>query len=120
MSIQAEDLSSYQPAFGWEMSPPSQKQIESLQKLGIFADEIESAGMAAKILDHLHSRISAGLTTPKQIRFLENRGFLHVGSWTFNDANKMISRISYNNWRIPAGINPETYIPDSLRGENNE
>lgn len=119
MSIQAEDLSSYQPAFGWEMSPPSQKQIESLQKLGIFADEIESAGMAAKILDHLHSRISAGLTTPKQIRFLENRGFLHVGSWTFNDANKMISRISYNNWRIPAGINPETYIPDSLRGENN-
>ena len=27
MSIQAEDLSSYVPAFGWEMAPPSQKHL---------------------------------------------------------------------------------------------
>lgn len=26
MSIQAEDLSSYVPSFGWEMGPPSEKQ----------------------------------------------------------------------------------------------
>ena len=41
MSIQAEDLSGYVPSFGWEMAPPSDKQISSLEKLGISADQIE-------------------------------------------------------------------------------
>ena len=43
MSIQAEDLSGYVPSFGWEMAPPSDKQISSLEKLGISADQIESS-----------------------------------------------------------------------------
>src|SRR5690606_3309525 len=51
MSIQAEDLASYVPAFGWEMAPPSQKQLQTLEKLGIFPDEIDNAGKAAKLLD---------------------------------------------------------------------
>ncbi|MDR0963821.1 MAG: DEAD/DEAH box helicase, partial [Clostridium sp.] len=34
MSIQAEDLSGYVPAFGWEMAPPSDKQKQTLEKLG--------------------------------------------------------------------------------------
>lgn len=120
MSIQAEDLSDYQPTFGWEMAPPSKKQIEALQKLGIFPDQIENAGMAAKLLNHLHARIEAKLSTPKQIRLLENKGFQHVGAWPFQDASKMISRMSYNNWQVPHGINPETYVPESLRGEHYE
>lgn len=120
MSIQAEDLSDYQPTFGWEMAPPSQKQIDALQKLGIFPDQIENAGMAAKLLNHLHARIEAKLSTPKQIRLLENKGFQHVGSWPFQDASKMISRMSYNNWHVPAGINPATYVPESLRGDEYE
>ena len=33
MSIQAEDLSSYVPSFGWEMGPPSDKQKQTLEKL---------------------------------------------------------------------------------------
>ena len=44
MSIQAEDLSGYVPTFGWEMSPPSDKQIKVLEKYGIFPDEIDNAG----------------------------------------------------------------------------
>ncbi len=32
MSIQAEDLSGYVPSFGWEMSPPSDKQKKELEK----------------------------------------------------------------------------------------
>lgn len=31
MSIQAEDLAGYVPSFGWEMSPPSEKQKASLE-----------------------------------------------------------------------------------------
>lgn len=112
MSIQAEDLASYQPSLGWEMGPASEKQIAALERYGIFPDEIDCAGKAALILDKLAKRRMEGLATPKQIRFLESRGFQHVGTWEFNAANSMISRISYNNWRIPGGIDPATYIPE--------
>lgn len=110
MSIQAEDLSGYVPAFGWEMAPPSDKQKATLEKLGILPDEIDNAGKAAKILDRLDKRRSEGLTTPKQIRFLEGRGFQHVGTWQFDTAKKLIDRIAANGWRIPSEINPQEYI----------
>lgn len=109
MSIQAEDLSGYVPSFGWEMGPPSEKQKHTLEKLGIFPDEIDNAGKAAKILDRLDKRRKEGLTTPKQIRFLEGRGFQHVGSWDFNVAKKLIDRIAANGWKIPRDIDPATY-----------
>ena len=110
MSIQAEDLSSYAPSFGWEMGPPSDKQVSTLEKLGIFPDEIESAGKAAVLLDRLDKRQAAGLTTPKQIRCLEKYGFQHVGQWPFDTAKKMIDRIAATGWRsAPRGIEPKTY-----------
>lgn len=111
MSICAEDLSGYVPAFGWECSPPSDKQKAMLEKRGIFPDEIESAGKAKLLIERLEKRQSAGLTTPKQIRFLESRGFQHVGKWQFEAASNMISRISANNWQIPHGVVPSEYIP---------
>lgn len=110
MSIQAEDLSGYVPAFGWEMAPPSDKQKQSLEKLGILPDEIDNAGKAAKILDRLTKRRLEGLTTPKQIRFLESRGFQHVGTWQFETAKRLIDRIAANGWRIPSEINPQEFI----------
>ena len=109
MSIQAEDLSGYVPSFGWEMAPPSDKQISSLEKLGIFADQIDNAGKAAKLLDRLDKRRTEGLTTPKQIRFLESKGFQHVGTWQFETAKNMIDRIAAAGWRIPQGIIPQEY-----------
>lgn len=112
MSIQAEDLSGYVPAFGWEMAPPSDKQLQTLEKRGICPDEIGNAGMAAKLIDRLQMRQSAGLTTPKQIRFLESRGFQHVGTWDFDSARKLIDRIAANGWRIPPTIVPEAYTPE--------
>lgn len=110
MSIQAEDLSSYVPAFGWECAPPSDKQKSLLEKLGIFPDEIDNAGKANLILDRLEKRRIEGLTTPKQIRLLERYGFEHVGEWQFDNASKLISRISANGWRVPNGIDPKTYV----------
>lgn len=109
MSIQAEDLSGYVPSFGWEMAPPSDKQKKTLEKLGIMPDEIENAGKAAKLLDRLDKRRAEGLTTPKQIRFLEGRGFQHVGTWKFETAKNLIDRIAGNGWRIPRDINPQEY-----------
>lgn len=109
MSIQAEDLSNYVPAFGWEMSPPSEKQKATLEKLGILPEAIDNAGKATKILEKLDKRRSEGLTTPKQIRFLENRGFQHVGTWQFEPTKNLIDRIAGNGWMIPRDINPQTY-----------
>lgn len=115
MSICAEDLSGYVPAFGWECAPPTDKQKAALEKRGIFPDEIESAGKAKLLLDRLEKRQSAGLTTPKQIRFLEGKGFQHVGTWQFEAASGMIARISANGWHIPHGVDPKNYIPEEVR-----
>lgn len=109
MSIQAEDLSSYVPAFGWEMAPPSDKQKQILEKLGILPDDIDNAGKAAMLLSRLDRRREEGLTTPKQIRFLEGKGFQHVGTWQFDNARKLIDRIAANNWKLPYDINPSSY-----------
>ncbi len=111
MSIQAEDLANYVPAFGWEMMPPSEGQKNTLEKLGILPDEIDNAGKASLLIDRLNKRRDVGLTTPKQIRFLESRGFNHVGTWQFEDAKKLINRIAANGWRTPASINPAIYTP---------
>ncbi|MCM1530150.1 MAG: DEAD/DEAH box helicase [Alistipes sp.] len=112
LSIQAEDLSSYVPSFGWEMSPPTDKQKETLEKLGILPDEIDNAGKAKMILDRLEKRRIEGLATPKQIRRLEMYDFQHVGSWTFEQASKMISRIAASSWRVPVNVVPKEYVPE--------
>ena len=114
MSIQAEDLSGYVPAFGWEMAPPSDKQKQELEKRGILPDEIDNAGKANLILDRLHKRQEEGLTTPKQIRCLEKYGFQHVGTWTFEAGKNMIDRIAACGWRgAPRGVDPRNYVPDN-------
>lgn len=112
MSIQAEDLAGYVPAFGWEAGPPSAEQTAALEKMGILPDAVESAGKASLLLDRLNKRRAEGLTTPKQIRVLERYGFQSVGTWSFDAAKHMIDRIAAGGWRgVPKGVNPRTYIP---------
>lgn len=112
MSIGAEDLSGYVPTFGWECEPPTARQLERLEKLGIFPDEIDSAGKAKLLLERIAKRREAGLATPKQIRLLERYGFRRVGEWGFEDASRMISRIAANGWRgAPQGVDPAAYKP---------
>ena len=112
MSIQAEDLAGYVPAFGWEAGPPSAEQTAALEKMGILPDAVESAGKASLLLDRLNKRRAEGLTTPKQIRVLERYGFQSVGTWSFDAAKHMIDRIAAQGWRgAPKGVNPKTYTP---------
>ncbi len=112
MSIMSEDLTNYVPSFGWEMAPASNKQVEALEKFGIYANEIDNAGKAKLLLERLQKRRSEGLSTPKQIRFLEGRGFQRVGTWRFDDAHNMINRIQASGWHIPHGVDPRTFNPD--------
>lgn len=113
-SIGAEDLSGYEPSFAWEAAPMTERQTAALEKAGINPETVRNSGMASLILSRLAARRQAGLATPKQIRLLEAKGFLHVGEWSFDDASAMISRYAMNNWRTPPGVNPAAFAP---RGE---
>ncbi|MDU6061240.1 MAG: helicase-related protein [Veillonella sp.] len=110
-SIQAEDLTHYVPTFGWQVSSITDKQKKTIEDFGLNPDAIEDAGKASMLIDRLHKRKAEGLSTPKQIRFLENKGFKNVGTWTNTQASNMISHISASGWRIPKGVKPATYQP---------
>lgn len=113
MSIQAEDLSGYVPSFGWESAPPTDSQTAALEKFGILPDAVDTAGKASLLLDRLAKRQEQGMSTPKQIRRLEQYGFRHVGTWTFDQASHMITRIAAGGWRgAPKGVDPKTYTPN--------
>ena len=111
LSIAAEDLTNYVPTFAWEMAPPSEKQIAFLERRGIFADSVRNAGLASLLIDRLQRRQQMGLATPKQIRCLERYGFRQVGTWAFEDASSLISRLADNSWRVPYGMTPALYRP---------
>ena len=111
LSIEDEALAAYTPTFAWEMGPASVKQLNYLANLGISPESVRNMGMASMLIERLTQRHYAGLSTPKQIRLLESRGFRHVSSWTKEAASSLISQLVMNNWRIPYGMNPYTYCP---------
>ena len=93
------------------LAPPSAKQLAFLEKAGIFPDEVTCQGHATRLIDTIEKRRMEGLSTPKQIRCLEKYGFRGVGTWEFAKARDLITRISANQWRVPPGINAQTYTP---------
>lgn len=109
-SILDKDLTHYKPTFAWESQTATDKQKEVLESFGINSDDLDT-GKASLLIDRLTKRRAAGLTTPKQIRFLERYGFKNVGTWTSEQASNMISRISACGWRPPRGIKPKEYKP---------
>lgn len=116
MSIQAQDLSDYVPAFGWEMAAPTEQQLKALEKNDINPGSVDNAGKASILLEHLSKRSALGLSSPKQIRQLEQRGFQNVASWSREQAKQLIDRIAANGWRTPRSIDPRTYVPPANAG----
>lgn len=112
MSIGDIDLRDYKPSFGQEMQAPTDMQMKRLEKLSINPESIDSFGKADKLIASLENRQMEGLTTPKQIRQLEQRGFKNVGQWKFEQARSLIDRIAANGWRTPRSIVPQTYVPE--------
>lgn len=100
-SIESTAIRDYKPTFGWETKAPSQKAKDAIEGYGVDANSIESAGLASLILKELMKRWDSGMATPKQIRFLENRDFRHVGRWTKAYASGVIGTISDHDWSLP-------------------
>lgn len=115
LSIMDEDLTDYVPTFAWEMAEPSQKQLDALEKFGISTETIDNKGLASKLLDKCFTRANMKLATVRQMQQLRRWGFKDVNLWSMADASKIMGILSSNKWRLPYWINPETYIPESLR-----
>lgn len=116
VSISDYDLACYEPVFDWEFEQPSRKQLEFLKSQGF--ESVPNKGMASMLINKLINRRAAGLSTPKQIRCLENRGFQNVGEWTFDRASGIIKYLAEHKWQVPRNINPKTYIPKENRWMN--
>ena len=115
MSIMDMDLVNYRPPFGAAMQPPTEAQKTTLEQLQINPDGVDCSGKAELLIDKIRERRQQDMATPRQIRQLENRGFEKVGSWTFEQARRLIDRIAGNGWRTPRDINPKTYIPPEIK-----
>ncbi len=111
MSINDLDLVNYMPPFGKDMQPPTDLQKQMLERLQINPDGVESAGKADMLINKITQRQMSSMATPRQIRQLENRGFENVGTWTFEQARRLIDRIAGNGWRTPRDIDPHSYVP---------
>lgn len=113
-SIRSMELLNYQPIYGWEKDPVTEKQKTALTNFGFDMSIITTKGQASRLMSILMDRIKKGLSTPKQIQTLEKRGFKAVGCWTKDEASEMLDRLAKNRWRMPYGIYPSRYKPVSV------
>lgn len=103
-SIGGGMLLDYEPDFAWEREPVTEKQAQTLRKLGVDPDGISCKGAASVVLNRLFKRMAAGLATPLQIRTLERYGMEDVGGWTKDQATKAIGLIAQNKWKMNATV----------------
>ena len=92
-----------------ENDRPTMEMVDRLERLGFACPGSQTA--AEKLLTAYQQRVDKGLSTHKQINRLSIYGFHNVDKWTFAAAKKMMDRIAASGWRIPRGIDPETYAP---------
>ena len=90
LDCQDKELAEFTPEFGWEKTPPSEKQIAALERAGFDIEEIDSRGQASKILDLLFTRRQKNLATPKQLRLLKRFGHRSPESVTFSEASAFL------------------------------
>ena len=110
--IGSHDLMTYSSDFKWQDELATNRQIAALGRFGIACDENMTKGKATALLNALIDRSKNGLSTPKQIRFLESKGFMGVSVWPFNECSRVMDALAKNGWEIPAYYgDPGTYKP---------
>lgn len=105
-------LADYEPVFEWQKAPPSEKQLDAIERFGVDSSLVESRGFAAALMDRLIARSKSGLATVKQVHKLTGYGFVNVSSWTMKQASSVLDLIAGNGWMVPYGIDPATYNPE--------
>lgn len=110
MSIQDMDLKNYEPMFGKAIEPPTQEQINQIEKAGLDPSKVETRGKADQIIERLNKRANSNLSTPKQIKQLSSRGYQNVEKWSFEQASQLIRQTAANSWRT-IHSRPQEYVP---------
>lgn len=109
----ALDMPEYVPVFAWEIQPPTEKQISTIENFGMSAEGM-CKGQASKLIDTLMAR--RGMSTPKQIKLLQSKGFKNVQNWTIDEASAIIGQLAKNGWQpYKCNIVAEFYQPKRLR-----
>ncbi len=117
------ETAEFEPEFGWEASPASERQIEMLEKAGIDIEGM-TRGKASKVIDLLFMRRDRGLASPKQLRLLKRLGHPSPATETFEGASKWIDAKlgGRKGPQIPAllmlalrraGLNPKGYSSEA-------
>jgi hypothetical protein len=107
VSVGAPELVDYRPTFPSEAAAPTPSQVDALSKVGIFPGDIQYSGHAKAILAAVENRKKQGLAQPRQVRCLERYGWTRAGQMKYAEAQKLISRIAANGWRLPHGLRQE-------------
>jgi superfamily II DNA or RNA helicase len=92
-------MADYAPSFAWEEQPPTEKQIEMLEKNGFLKDEIIDRGHANKLLEHIFHRMNMGLATTKQVFWLHKMGVADANSMTVAEASATLDQLFNRNKR---------------------
>lgn len=103
-----------EPIYKWEKEPPTDKQIAFLNDKGIDTKEVTTKGLATKLVVLLIKRDKNGMSTIKQIKFLEKYGFKNVAKWSKDEAKIIIAIIVNNKWRVPSILNAPTFNPKDI------
>lgn len=101
LSVHDDDLQDYEPEMAWEFQPPSESQIQLLEKNGFDSSTIPNRGYASKILDRMNQRRELGLCSPKQMKCLQRYYGGDIGNWSFAAANAAIAALAANGWKKP-------------------
>lgn len=99
LSLHADDLLDYEPAFRWESHPASDKQLSTLARFGFDAENIPNKGYASRLLDKVIKRSKQNMASPKQVKLLEKYGHTAASDYSFQEAKITIDKIAANGWR---------------------
>lgn len=80
----------YEPTMPWEYDPPSDKQLQSIARMGINPESISCKGHASRILDRVFTRRKLNLATPKQVAYLKKMGHPSPENATFDEAKAFL------------------------------
>ena len=102
--VDDEEITHYEPSFGWEKEKASSKQQETLAKFGFDGSSMRK-GYASKILDKVMDRMDHKLASAKQLNILQRFGYRKFGGMTFEEASGKIDKLAKNGWsRKPSWV----------------
>ena len=112
-----ESVYDYECEFNWEEKPPTEKQIELLERMNFDTSAVLNRGHASKILDCCFNTDKRP-ASENQVKCLARSGFQNVRSWSFKNASVIISILAKNNWRLPRDFeNPYYFTPSEEKIE---